>query len=213
MRLGEDVDLVWRLTDAGHRCRYEPASVVQHRPRPTLGALLRQRFGYGHSAAALAHRHPGALAPVRVSGWSALSWLLLAARRPLLAIGVAAGTTLALQRKLRDVPPAESARLAGLGHLAAGRQFARAIVRVWWPIALVVAAACRRARPPIIAAFMLPAVLDAARARSARPLLDAPLAAAEQMAYGAGVWAGVVEGREAGPLCPDFTNWPQRAAG
>ena len=105
MRLGEDVDLVWRMADAGHRCRYEPASVVHHRPRATVPMLLRQRFGYGRSAAALAHRHPGALAPVRMSGWSALSWGLLAARRPLLALVVAGATTGALVRKLADVPP------------------------------------------------------------------------------------------------------------
>ena len=213
MRLGEDVDLVWRLARAGHRCRYEPASVVQHRPRPTFTALLRQRFGYGHSAAQLAQRHPGALAPVRMSGWSALTWLLIAARRPVLAIGVAVATTVALQRKLHDVPPAESARLAGLGHLAAGRQLAEAIVRVWWPFALVAAAICRRARPSIAAAFVLPALFDAARQRSARPLLDAPLLAADQMAYGAGVCAGVVAQRAAGPLWPSFRNWPQRGAG
>ena len=213
LRLGEDVDLVWRLARAGHRCRYEPASVVQHQPRPTFAALLRQRFGYGHSAALLAKRHPGALAPVRMSGWSALSWVLIAARRPILGIGVAVATTVALQRKLHDVPPTESARLAGLGHIAAGRQLAEATVRVWWPFALVAAATCRRARPSIAAACVLPSLFDAARQRSVRALLDAPLLAADQMAYGAGVWAGVVGQRAAGPLWPNFTNWPQRGAG
>ena len=33
LRVGEDVDLVWRLVDAGWRARYEPRSVVGHRPR------------------------------------------------------------------------------------------------------------------------------------------------------------------------------------
>ena len=59
LRVGEDVDLVWRLVDAGWRARYEPRSVVGHRPRATLAALLRQRFGYGRSAGALDRRHPG----------------------------------------------------------------------------------------------------------------------------------------------------------
>ena len=44
-------------------------------------------------------------------------------------------------------------------------------------------------------------------------LLDAPLVTADQMAYGAGVWAGVVAEREVGPLLPSFTNWPQRNGG
>ncbi len=213
MRLGEDVDLVWRCAAGGHRSRYEPTSVVYHQARSTAKALLRQRFGYGRSAATLARRHPKALAPVRMSGWSALSWLLLAARRPLLAIGVAGGTTIALQRKLTDVPPRESARLAGLGHLAAGRQFAKAITRVWWPLAIAAAVVNRRARAVVVAALVGPALIDAVRAKSPRPLTDAPFATVDQMAYGAGVWAGVLAEREFRPLWPELTNWPPRSGG
>lgn len=213
LRFGEDVDLVWRLADGGHRCRYEPDSVVQHRARPTLRSMLRQRFGYGRSAAPLAARHPGALAPVRMSGWSAATWLLLAMRRPLLAGGVAVGTTAALVRKLHDLPPSESARLAGLGHLAAGRQFASAVTRVWWPVALLAAIVLRRARLPVVAALVGPALYDAARSRSTQPLVDAPLSTLDQMAYGAGVWTGVLAERNAGPLLPEFTNWPPRGGG
>ena len=47
MRIGEDVDLVWRLDEAGHRLRYEPDSVVYHAPRTTPFAWMRQRFEYG----------------------------------------------------------------------------------------------------------------------------------------------------------------------
>jgi mycofactocin system glycosyltransferase len=208
MRLGEDVDLVWRLTEAGHRCRYEPAVVALHEPRRTVCGLLGQRFGYGHSAASLAARHPGALAPVRMSGWSALAWGLLVLRRPVLAAGVAAGTTAALVRKLADVPPAEAIRLAGRGHLAAGRQLARAVTRVWWPIALLAALVRRRARGPVLAAFAAEAFAGAIGQRSLQPVLDAPLALADDAAYGAGVWAGAVAERRPGPLLPEFRNWP-----
>ncbi len=213
MRLGEDVDLVWRLTDAGHRCRYEPAVVVHHESRDSLGGWLRQRFGYGRSAAPLARRHPGALTPLRMSGWSALAWGLLLLRRPLLAVGVAAGTTVALQRKLTDVPPRESIRLAARGHLAAGRQFAQATLRVWWPVALVAAVFVRRARLPLLAAFTVPTLIDSIHERSLQPVIDAPLAVADQAAYGAGVWAGVIAEREPGPLVPDFRSWPTRGGG
>ena len=213
MRLGEDVDLVWRCVAADNRCRYEPTSVVYHQPRATAMALLHQRFGYGRSAAPLAHRHPTALAPVRMSGWSALAWLLLATRHPLLALGVVGGTTIALQRKLSDVPPLESARLAGLGHLAAGRQFATAITRVWWPAAIAAAIVSRRARMAVIAALIGPALIDAVRTTSTQPLRDAPFVTADAMAYGAGVWAGVIAERELGPLRPAFTNWPPRTGG
>ena len=44
LRVGEDVDLVWRLDEAGWRCRYEPAVEVGHDPRPSWAAWARQRI-------------------------------------------------------------------------------------------------------------------------------------------------------------------------
>jgi cellulose synthase/poly-beta-1,6-N-acetylglucosamine synthase-like glycosyltransferase len=57
LRYGEDVDLIWRLLDAGHRVRYDPSVVVHHAERRTF----RRRFLYGTSAAPLKARHPGRL--------------------------------------------------------------------------------------------------------------------------------------------------------
>ena len=39
LRAGEDVDLVWRLDEAGWRCRYEPAVEVRTRPAPVVGGV------------------------------------------------------------------------------------------------------------------------------------------------------------------------------
>jgi mycofactocin system glycosyltransferase len=198
LRVGEDVDLVWRLADAGHRCRYEPASVVAHRARERWAGWWQQRVGYGSSAAPLARRHPGALAPVRTSGWSIAVWLLAAARRPWLALAVAAGTVAALHRKLRDVPVAETARLVVLGHLGAGRQLAAACIRVWWPITAVAAVLSRRARWVALAAI-------AARVAAAR----SPIAIVDDVAYGTGVWSGARRERTMAPLAPEITTWPR----
>jgi mycofactocin system glycosyltransferase len=212
MRAGEDVDLVWRLVEAGHRCRYEPASVVHHRPRPDLLAWARQRMTYGRSAASLERKHPGAVAPLRMSGWSALVWALVAMRRPFAAAAVAAGTTVALQRKLADVPKSESARLAGFGHLYAGRQVASAVTRAWWPLAATAAIVFKRLRPAVVAAVIVPALLDW---RKRRGPLDAAryvaLRAGDDVAYGTGLWRGVLEARQFGALAPKLTSWPGRA--
>ncbi len=205
LRTGEDVDLVWRLLAEGHRCRYEPRSVVLHQPRTTLAALLRQRFGFGQSATPLAIRHPGALAPVRVNVWSAIVWALVLLRRPLLALTVLAGAIAALARKLRAIPPMESARLAGLGTVAAGRQLADATTRVWWPIALLTATTVRRSRLPIAAAVIAPAAAAAIRQRSKQPLVDAPVQLLDRMAYGAGVWAGAASARDFAALLPQIS--------
>lgn len=214
MRTGEDVDLVWRLREAGQRCRYEPASTVGHRPRATFGAWARQRIAYGRSAAALDRKHPGAVAPLRISGWSATVWGLVLARRPIAAVIVAAGTTVALRRKLHDLPASESVRLAGLGHLHAGRQVAGAITRTWWPIALVVALLSRRSRPVLLTVATLPPMLDWLAGRgSGDPIGYVILRLADDVTYGTGVWRGAIEHRRVGALAPDFTNWPGRGGG
>jgi mycofactocin glycosyltransferase len=214
LRTGEDVDMVWRLIDAGHRCRYEPASVVQHRPRATVGAWVRQRMAYGRSAAALDRRHPGAVAPLRMSGWSAAVWGLVLVRRPLIAAAVGAGTIVALRRKLADVPAEESVRLAGLGHLYAGRQVASAVTRVWWPLAIVAATFVRRVRLPLLAAVVVPPLLDWYTQRGPdTPAEYVLLRVADDVSYGAGAWLGAIEHRSAGALAPSFTSWPGRAGG
>jgi mycofactocin system glycosyltransferase len=198
LRYGEDVDFVWRIVARGLAVRYEPSSSVEHPPRPTIGAWLRQRFDYGSSAAPLARRHPGALAPVAVSAWSASAWALTAAGSPLLGTGVAAATTALLAPRLTALqhPWAEAVRLAGSGHLHAGAQLASAVRRTWWPLALVAAAGSRRARRAMALAFA-PTALE-------------PLRILDDVAYGAGVWAGCVRERSLAALVPDLASWPGR---
>ncbi|HTX64075.1 MAG TPA: mycofactocin biosynthesis glycosyltransferase MftF, partial [Acidimicrobiales bacterium] len=60
-RYGEDVDLVWRLVEAGWRIRYVPAVEVAHRDPVTVVARLRRRFLYGTSVGPLERVHPGAI--------------------------------------------------------------------------------------------------------------------------------------------------------
>ena len=214
MRSGEDVDMAWRLIETGHRCRYEPAVTVHHRPRTTLSAWVRQRIFYGRSAATLDRRHPGTVAPLRMSGWSAAVWFLVLARRPLAAALVGAGTTVALRRKLDDLPAAESIRLAGLGHLYAGRQVASTITRAWWPLALVAAVVLPRTRVPLIGAIVVPPLLDWFPQRGPNdPARYVALRLADDIAFGTGLWIGSIEQRCFGALAPTFTNWPGRATG
>jgi mycofactocin system glycosyltransferase len=193
LRFGEDVDLVWRLDQAGWRCRYEPASAVWHTPRPTLPDRVRQHAGYGSSAAPLALRHPGQLSPVHSNGWTAAVWAALIGGHPLLACGVAVGTALRLAPKLPGVPAARSFRLAITGHLRAGQQFAAAIRRVWWPIVVVGSLCSRRCRWAALASFA-----------------GSPSTAVTDVAYGWGVWAGMVRHRTIAPLLPRWRPWPTR---
>lgn len=195
IRFGEDVDLVWRLDAAGWRCRYEPMSVVEHRPRASWREWVRQRVTYGSSAAPLARRHPGALAPIRMSGWSIATWVLAATGRPLLGSAVGTGSAAALIRKLPDVPARAAFELAARGNLHAGDQLANAVRRVWWPILAIAAVRSRAARRVLLAAAL------AARR---------PVALLDDLAYSVGVWKGIVTERTVAPIVPEVSSWPGR---
>ncbi|MET0662560.1 MAG: glycosyltransferase [Ilumatobacteraceae bacterium] len=192
LRFGEDVDLVWRLDEQGWRCRYEPATTVWHRPRTHIVGRMRQHAGYGTSAAPLALRHRGALAPLRSNGWTAAAWASMLTGHPVAAVALAVGSAGALVPKLPDVPPASAFRLAMHGHLGAARQLASAVRRVWWPIVAVGALGSKRIR--WIAAASLLADLRAAPTDAA---------------YGWGVWKGMIRHRTIAPIVPRLAAWPK----
>ncbi len=197
LRFGEDVDLVWRLTDAGYLVRYQPAVTVRHRPRATLRAWLRQRFDYGSSAAPLAARHPDRLSPAVVQPWSAVIWMLVAARRPIPAVVLAIATTARAKRALcrRGLPPATALTVAATGHLTAGRALASAVRRTWWPFMMPT----RMGRRALLLS-VAPPVAEALVRRASLP--DVLLRIADDVAYSAGVWAGCLRHREPAPLLP-----------
>ncbi len=58
LRVGEDVDLCWRLMAAGHHLLYIPKGAVAHKHRNSLLPGLLRRFDYGTSEAVLYARFP-----------------------------------------------------------------------------------------------------------------------------------------------------------
>ena len=217
MRIGEDVDLVWRAVEAGWTVRYEPTAEVEHRPRGSWGALVRQRMAYGSAAAPLDQRHPGAVAPVELNAWSLLAWVLavFGGRRGALAgAGVALGSSLALAPKLRgrvDAPVRSSLELAGGGTLRAGAWLGRSVWRAWLPLALAGSLRSRRLRRATLAAAVVPALLDR-RAAGPQPEVDPArwtlLHALDQAAYCAGVWRGAWRCRSGRALLPRLSGIP-----
>lgn len=185
LRFGEDVDFVWRLDEAGWRCRFEPSAMVSHRPRSTWRARLIQQVGYGSSSAPLALRHPNALAPIRTNGWTAAAWSLAGIGHPVVAFGVAASGIAVVARKLPDAAPKVAVEIAIRSQLRAGIQIGQAVRRAWWPIVGLAAVFSRRAR-------WVGAV--AAIASPRRVLLDG--------AFGWGMWAGMLRHRTWTPVVP-----------
>jgi mycofactocin system glycosyltransferase len=210
MQVAEDVDLVWRLAGAGWRVRYEPAAAVAHDHPRTTAEWLRRRAFYGTGAALLAQRHGRAVAPVVLAPSTALAWalVLLGGRRGLAgATGIAGVSAVRLAVRLAGTgerPPIPlAAALVVRGTATAGRTLARSATRHHWPLALAAAAVSRRARRWVLAA----AVVDAAVAwwpvrAAAGPLRFAVARRLEDLAYGAGLWAGAVRARDPRALLP-----------
>lgn len=57
-RAGDDVDLCWRLQQAGYKIGFSPAAFVWHYRRSTIAAYLKQQQGYGEAEAMLVRKHP-----------------------------------------------------------------------------------------------------------------------------------------------------------
>jgi hypothetical protein len=110
---------------------------------------------------------------------------------------------------MRTLPPVPersglAGRLAAVGFVRAGHQLASAVTRIWWPAALLAAIAVRRLRPALVAAVIVPALLDWLDDDTAclDPLRYLGLRLLDDAAYGAGVWAGAWSGRDLGALRP-----------
>ncbi|OLZ42964.1 mycofactocin biosynthesis glycosyltransferase MftF [Amycolatopsis keratiniphila] len=217
LRVGEDVDLIWRLHKADHRIRYAADVHVDHHEPTTWHGVLGRRARYGTSAAPLALRHPDALAHLALHPWSILTVAALLARRPLLAATAFGGSVASMVDQLHanDVPQAGAVRVmataAGQTWLGCGRyatQFAAPVLA-----ALMVPGGRRRwGRRAALASLLLGPPLAGWVKR--RPALDpvryTVAAVADDIAYGSGVWAGCLTHRTAAPLRPAVVRRPLR---
>jgi mycofactocin system glycosyltransferase len=207
LRYGEDVDLVWRLLDGGWRVRYDPAVTVAHAEPDRWAGLLARRFRYGTSAAPLARRHPGRLAPAILRPWPTAAAFALLAGRPGPAVAVAgvAGAVLAGRLHRAGVPPVRAVGAVAGAVTATGLGLGRAATQLAAPALLAMAARPGRSRRAAAALLLGPPLAAWWRQRPpVDPLRWAAASIADDAAYGAGVWWGCVTGRTAGPLRPSI---------
>lgn len=206
LRFGEDVDLIWRLNDQGWLVRYEASVIVTHPARSTWPAWWRQRVRYGASSAPLAQRHGDRLAPVRVDPVTAATLLSLLFGRATLsrrALHVAQShfadrlpaSTENPQRVARDVVALGVARSAG--------PLARALVRSYGPLMLL-GLVHRALRRRLLVVMVLGVAWRWRRERFS--LRDLPLALADDVAYGVGVFSGALRERSWRSVTPHVTK-------
>ena len=208
LRYGEDVDLVWRLHDAGWAVRYDPRTVIAHEDPGSWSAWLTRRHRYGASAGPLARRHGARLAHLAPPPWPVTAWLLLLDARPRLAAAAAAVPALRAHRLLRrsGLPWLACTRtvLRGTcqGLVATGEGLGGAGTAVTAPVLLLMLRH-RATRRSAVAALLAPPLLEWMRRR---PRLDPAtwvvLRLVDDLAYASGVWRGCLSARTAAPLRP-----------
>ncbi len=214
---GEDVDLCWRLIESGSRLRYEPIALVAHEHRTRLRDWLGRKAFYGTSAAPLSVRHPDKTAPVVISASSLLVWLPMSMGSMtgyLASLLVAGFSTRRVARTMRNTEAnhRDVALLALRGIGAAALQLSAAICRHYWPVALAGALISRRCRQAVLLAAVIDGVHDWITRRRNCDLEGKPIGLGayivlkrlDDLAYGAGLWTGVVRERTLRPLKPQI---------
>lgn len=207
LRVGEDVDLVWRLATGGHRVRYEPTVIAHHQTRGTISSWLGRKFAYGTSASLLGRKHGDAVAPAALSPACALGAAALLTRRTW-ALPIAAYAVVSTFLRLRSSLPtqttsASALALAGRGLAGAVQQESGLVVRHWWPVFAMAMTLSRHARPVVATSLAIDTCVLLAERRDPRTLLRDILARRlDDAAYGAGLWWGAIRERSLVPLTP-----------
>lgn len=208
MRVGEDVDLCWRLIEDGWRLRYEPSVRAEHEHRVRLADWLLRKAAYGTGAQPLAERHPELIAPAVLAPWaSALTLALLAQRRWSLpvATAVCGVTTVRIARKLKGAehPVRLASRLTANGAVSALAQSGALLTRHWWPVAAAGCAVSSRMRRAVAVAAVADVALEYRPGRvGLDPVRYALARRLDDLAYGSGVWLSAVRGHSTAALRP-----------
>lgn len=213
LRIGEDVDLVWRLVAAGHTVRYDPTVVARHDTRPTLAGWLGRKFAYGTGGAVLAQRHGDHVAVARLSPAMALAAGALLLRRrwsvPVAAACLArSASSLAASLPESVVTPRLVAQLSARGLGWSLRQESSLLLRHWWPAAVVGAIASRSVRRAVVTACVVDVVSAGFEGVRDRPV-DAFIGRRmDDLAYGAGLWWGSLRAHSPRALAVQWASRP-----
>lgn len=214
-RVGEDVDLVWRLAEHGWRVRFEPDAKAWHEHRQTIVDWLSRKAFYGTSAHPLSLRHSEAIAPAVFAPWSLAVMVALLLQRSWSVPAAGAISGLAAWRIIRKLGKSErpvrtGVSLTASGLLAAQTQTMALLVRHWWPLAVLGSVFSRRLRRALVVSGVLDALLEYRRTRpQLDPIRFAVARRLDDLAYGAGVWSSALKGRSFRALLPDIRRHPR----
>ena len=217
MRIGEDVDLVWRTIQDGWDVRYDPRVEVLHESLTSIPLWIKRRYQYGTGAADLAKLHPQRLTPARFSILSiGAATSYLANRRAfcaLLLLMMSVERAVTLRRQAAPVRLAPVLLVEGLR--SEFNSLSRLLRTEWWPVGLSAAALAavafttsrnrpaRRLATCGILTVLGPLLADWLwNRRDMDPVRYIGLRMLEDAAYGSGVISGSVRRRTVEPMLP-----------
>lgn len=211
MRIGEDVDLGWRLVEEGWRIRYEPSVEARHEHRTRLWDWFTRKLAYGTGAAPLARRHPRDIAPAVLAPWSAAMLVALAAQRRWsvpVALAIGGVTSVRIARRLTGIehPLRWGAWLTANGALGALAQGSALLLRHWVPATIVALPFSRRLRRATAVAAVLDVALEYRRTAAIGPIGFAVARRLDDLAYGIGVWWSALRAGSLVAITPDLSG-------
>lgn len=204
MTWGEDVEFVWRNGSDTRLFLYDPDVVCLHEPRPTVAAMLAQRWNYGRSAAAIDARIPMSVSPVRSHVAHVLPLSLLLAQQPgwaFISLMVSIDWTWFALRGM-GLRPRDRLAVARVAVFSSSRSVARAVTREWWPAFGVAAVFSEYATFALMLPLAVTVLVDIVRLRPSNLAVFTVLRVADNLVYGLGVWAGAVAHRSVRCLLP-----------
>ncbi len=216
MRLGEDVDFIWRTLDTGMRACYVPDGQIVHYHRSRLWSLLCRRADYGSSEADLQRFHPKGRRLMRppMAGMALLGMLaLLTVYWPasiVLGLFALTGVVFELKEKFQrlrrvgaDVPAHRVRKAVSREHMAAFYHLSANVIRYYSLPLLVLGLVWPNLLPALVPLLLAAPVTDYYRLE---PSLSLPrfvgLYWLEMAAYQVGVWRGCLQRRTLKPLVP-----------
>jgi len=210
---GEDVDLIWRLSERGWGIAYEPSVTVEHPARPDLLSWMAQRSYYGSTAASLEHLHGDAAAPIRGSAWMMSATAAMALRRPILGAGLFGIGIRTIASRLRGAHEDPVALAADIGLTNAWRHaplLARQILRSYAPLLVLASLASRRSRRAAALCTLTAGIGHYVSVEASMdPIQFIALSTLDDLSYCAGLWRGAARTRRSGALRPRIV-WRSR---
>jgi mycofactocin system glycosyltransferase len=206
LRVGEDVDFVWRLSDRGWLVRYDADVVVTHRARTTWRDWWLQRQRYGESSAQLAKRHGARLAPLRVDRWTLAAWTSVLVGQPAIGARIVRSAREHAKRELfasSDHPDEVAREVVVRNMMRAGGPLARGVVRTFGTF-LLLGAIHPRLRRRLLVLFLIGTAWRWRRQRV--HVADLPLGVIDDLAYGAGVVKGAWTTKSLRVFTPHITK-------